>query len=167
MADRRPRLGPGPVEQAQQAVMKHIEKALAGAVGVVALALAHVLGQVQGQGAVGAAEAKEELLQARRALLCGRRQRCQGCRRKSAIELLAKANRLIGQAQGMAEAWQLRRLALKPAQGLEEIVVPGFGLHLAEDVHRVGRRPGLAFHRMISPRSVVRSTVSVKLLIDT
>ncbi|KJK14209.1 hypothetical protein UB48_26320 [Pseudomonas sp. 2(2015)] len=46
MADRRPRFGPGPVEQAQQTVMKDIEKALAGAVGIVALALAHVLGQV-------------------------------------------------------------------------------------------------------------------------
>ena len=64
-------------------------------------------------------------------------------------------------------ARQLGRFALDTPQRLEEIVFPGRLMHCIQGTHRVGRRPGLAFHRMISPRSVVRITVSVKLLIDT
>ncbi|MNG35252.1 hypothetical protein D3C84_1219410 [compost metagenome] len=67
----------------------------------------------------------------------------------------------------MAQARQLGGFALDTPQRLEEIVFPGFLVHRLQGTHRVGRRPGLAFHRMISPRSVVRITVSVKLLIDT
>ena len=80
---------------------------------------------------------------------------------------LPEAQRIISQAPGMPQAWQMRMLVLDAAQGLEEIVLPGLCLHLLKRVYRFGRRPGRAFHRMISPRSVLRSTVSVKLLRDT
>ena len=147
--------------------MEDVQEALAGVVGVIALAFTHVFGEVQRQWPVGAAEAEEELLEARRPLFFSWAYRGQGCRGERAVQALAKAHRLIGQAQRMAEARQVGVFCFEPAQGLEEIVLPGLGLHGLERVHRVGRRPGLAFHRMISPRSVVRSTVSVKLLMDT
>ncbi len=148
-------------------MVEHIEKTLAGAVGVVALALAYVLGEVQRQRPVGPAEAEEELLQARWRSVAGWRHRRQGGRGKCTVQLLAEAQRVVRQALRVAKTRQVRRFALDTPQRLEEIVFPGLGLHRRERAHRVGRRPGLAFHRMISPRSVVRITVSVKLLIDT
>lgn len=167
MADGRPCLGPGTIKQGQQAMVEHIQEALAGAVGVVALALTHVLGDVQRQRAVGAAEAEEELLQPCRLAFGPRFDRGQCGRRKGAIGLLPETQRVIRQAQGVPQAWQVRRFALDAPQRLEEVIFPGLLMHRIQGTHRVGRRPGLAFHRMISPRSVVRITVSVKLLIDT
>ncbi|MOA19650.1 hypothetical protein D3C78_1400480 [compost metagenome] len=146
--------------------MEDIEEGLAGRVGMVALALAHVFGQVQWQWPVGPTEAEEELLQARRLVAVGA-DRGQGRRGEPAVQALAQAHWLVGQAQGMAEAWQLGVLRLEAAQRLEEVVRPRLVLHGLQGVHKVGLRPGLAAQRMISPRSLVRSTVSVKLLIDT
>ncbi|MDF9754534.1 hypothetical protein OKW51_001497 [Pseudomonas hunanensis] len=128
MADGWTGLGPGAIEQAQQAVVEDIEKALAGWVGVVALALAHVLGQVQRQGAVGAAEAEEKLLQARWLVVVGR-DRGQGRRGEAAVQALAQAHRFVSQAQRVAEAGQLGVLRLETAQRLEEVVLPGLSLH--------------------------------------
>jgi len=167
VADGRPRLGPGPVEQAQQAMVEDIQELFAGAVGIVALAFAHVLGDVQRQRAVGAAEAEKVLLQPRWLALASGVDRGQGGRGEGAVGLLPEAQRVVRQAQGLAQARQVRRFALDTPQRLEEIVFPGLLVHRIQGTHRVGRRPGLAFHRMISPRSVVRITVSVKLLIDT
>ncbi len=147
-------------------MVEDVEEALEGGVGVVALALAGVFGQVQRQRAVGAGEAEEVLLDARCAigvvLDAG-----EGRGGETAVGLLPQAQRVIGQAHGMAEARALGEFALDTAQRLEEVVVPGRGLHGREGVHRFGRRPGFARHRITSPRSVVRITVSVKLLIDT
>nr|BFE92947.1 hypothetical protein GCM10020185_34830 [Pseudomonas brassicacearum subsp. brassicacearum] len=107
------------------------------------------------------------MLQACRRTVAARLHRGKGGRGEGAFGPLPEAQRVVGQAQGMAQARQLGGFALDAPQRLEEIVFPGFLVHRFQGTHRVGRRPGLAFHRMISPRSVVRITVSVKLLIDT
>ncbi|PAV66563.1 hypothetical protein WR25_01164 [Diploscapter pachys] len=109
MADGRPGLGPGAIEQAQQAVVEDIEEALAGRVGVVALALAHVLGQARWLVVVG-------------------RDRGQRRRGEAAVQALAQAHRFVGQAQRVAEAGQLGVLRLEATQRLEEIVRPAPGL---------------------------------------
>ena len=53
-------------------MVEDIQELFAGAVGIVALAFAHVLGDVQRQRAIGAAEAEEELLQPRRLAIASR-----------------------------------------------------------------------------------------------
>jgi hypothetical protein len=76
--DRGPRVGPGPVEEHGHPVMEEIEEAHQGAVAVVAQAVPRVLGQVQGEGAVGPEQAEDPLLEPRRppaSLLLERRQR--------------------------------------------------------------------------------------------
>lgn len=147
--------------------MEDVHEALEGRVVDVALAFPGVFGEVQRQRPVGAGEAEEELVQARRRGGADVAHRGQGRRREGTVGLLPEAQRIVRQPHRMTEARQLRRLALDAPQRLEEVVVPGRRRHPGEQVQRFGRLPGFACHLITSPRSPVRSTVSVKLLIDT
>ena len=89
-ADRGLGIGPGAVEQGQDAVVEDVEEANQGRIVRVAQAVARVLGQVDGQGTVGAEHAQEVDADAWRPAVLGGVEVGQGGRREGQGGLLPK-----------------------------------------------------------------------------
>src|SRR5690606_3723167 len=159
---RRLGIGPGAVEQEQQAVMEDVGEAGEGGVALLLLPPPRVLGQMERQRPLRSEQAEEADPQAGgRAVRLGRRERRQIGRRKRKIWFLAEPDRLLRGAVRAAEARHIGVRPLQQAQRLQEVEPEGFGRE--RRFYSRCRLPSRVGHRMISPRSSVVTTVSVKL----
>ncbi len=167
-AHRRLRLGPGTVQQRQQAVVEHVQEAHQRAIrGHAPRTLARVLGHVQRQRAVGAEQAEEALRQRGRRVPVGRREARQRRGGERQRRHLREADRVVAQPQRRAHARQarmrvleqshrheevelVRLLAQAPQQFLARLVARGLrGLLLRQQLgHRRGVAADLALERV-------------------
>jgi hypothetical protein len=138
------RLRPRAVEQRQQPVVEHVEKALQRGIAALAQALAHVLGQVQRHRPLRPEQAEEVHAQPRHATLAA--EAGQGGRGKAQLRLLPQAQRLLHRPHRAAEARRLGRQVLHAAQQREEVV------RMRRRLQRVEQRlqRGCAFDRQFA-----------------
>ena len=167
---RRLRLRPCAVKQQQQPVVEHVGKTREAGIPMVHQPLPRIFGQVVRQGAVGAEQAEEAHLDTRLAVGRSRRNRVQCTGRKGQVRHLTQADWFVGRPARGSKARFVRKLALQPAHGVEEVVAPRLIRDALQGIgarYRIGRVPHRGLPTMMSPRVRDLTRVSVKPFMDT
>ncbi len=150
--------------------MENVEETGERAIGAMKNAFAHELREMQRQGAVGSQETEESLQQAWRLLRIGGFENRDRRRREGQRRLLPEPDGFILRARCGSGSRLVRVQGFEFAQREQEVVVERLFLKLLQVLvgrHRIARPPTRAGHRMISPRAMPRSAVSVKAFTDT
>ncbi len=158
---------PGAVEKRQQPVVEDVGEAGEGRVARLPQAIAGIFRQVQRQGSMRAEEAEEKDLHPRRNAVAAGNERTHRPRRESHRRLLAQADRVVLGPRTLTQSRLRRGGALQSPQRLEEVERVRGSLDLAQKRYKLCRRPIRIGHFIISPRSMVRTTVSVNELMET
>jgi hypothetical protein len=165
--DVRLRLRPGAVEERDEPVMEQIEEPAQRGIAGVPQAMSGVLGDVDGHRPVGAEQAEQPDLQARRRPILAEFERRQRGRGERHVGILSKPQGLVNWTEGRTPAWLVAVQALESPQRLVEVVAIRLPRQIRQEVQSVGLVPQFGAHRLISPRLCDRNTVSVTELIDT
>src|SRR5919106_1510995 len=162
MVDRRLRIRPGAVEQQQQAMVEDVGKAGERRVALLLLATPGVVGQMDRQRSVRAEQPEKAHRKASgRGRFPGHERRQIG-RRKGQVGLLTHPDRLLARPACPTQTRRLRMRPLQQTERLQELEPEGLGGERC--LYSRCWLPSRVGHRMISPRSSVVTTVSVKLL---
>src|SRR5690606_1412825 len=155
------------IEKRQQPMMENVGEAPERRVVEVELAAVRVLREMQRQRAVRAEEAEEIAREPRRARAVAGLECIDRRRRELERRRLTEPHALFGGPRGLAETRVVRVQRVDEANGREKAVALGLGLESAQALYNVCSCPRRGGHRMTWPRSVERSVVSVKELIET
>ena len=136
-------------------------------VAVVALPVAGVFGQMQGQGAVRAEKPEEPVRQPPGAFARRRLEPRDGRGRKCQLRLLAQADAILRRAAAFAKPGHVGIGRLDHPERLEDVEGLGVFGQLREMRQTIRPSPFAGRHRAISPLWWVVRTVSVKLFIET
>ena len=147
-------------------MVEQVGKTGRGLVTVVQDAFAGVIGQVDGQGAIGAEQTEEGQLQARRQAVRVVLDATEGGGRKGQVRVLPQADGLVGRALGVTHAGQVGMVRLNGPHRREEIVAIGLGGDAVQRVHNTGRDPHRGPQCLIRPRLDELRRSSVKVLMD-
>ena len=150
------RLGPGAVEEREQSVVEDVEKMRERAVGVVQLAVARHLGQVQRHRPLRSEQAEEAHRKTRRQP-GAQLHRMQRRRREVERRRLRQPQRLLARTQRMAGAWPLAAQRVDTTQQREEVERRRVGAHTSEQLGE-----GLFVERRIGRGSRRRGRVDVR-----
>ena len=164
--DRRLGIGPSSIKQAQHPMMKNVGEPGKGVIIGITQSVAGVLTQMQGQRSLRAKQSQKIFVQPWHLTFIPRREGRQGSRCESQGRFLSQTYRIISQPGRFAQSWLVAIQTLQAAQRLEKIKSVRRALQRLEKGYSVCRRPIRAGHRMISPRSVDLTTVSVKELME-
>src|SRR5258706_5322240 len=158
-------VGPRPIEQGDEPVMKNVEEGHERIVTGIALAVAGKFREVLGQGAVGPEEPEVMHKKPRNGTGSFAAKGFDGGRSEGERGVLREPDRVMGGRVGIADAGAFRMLTLQQADGPEQVEGEGPLLQFLDYI--MGRLPIIGGHRMISPRCCVLITVSVKELSET
>ena len=147
--------------------MEHVGETRERLVAVVQRALPRVVGEVQRQRAVGAPQAEEAHVEARRPVRVGRRDPGQRGGRERQLGALPEAHRLVDRPLRGAQARAVGEVRIDAAQRIVEIVAPRLGRQRGERIHTMGRLPHCGLPSRMALRPAERTRVTVNPLSDT
>src|SRR5258708_27351309 len=141
-------------------MMKQVEKRCDSGVVMVQFAFEYVFGNVRRHRRVGPEQSEKIDSDPRHTIRAGCSGRIQGGRSKTEGRFLPKAHRIFPGRNRVTHSWQLGMAAFEQSNSPKKIErVRLFGQLFDQRIWRIPIRVG---HRIISPRCLVRTTVSVK-----